>query len=887
MSVVAWQANRYVEKNRELQLLQSLDSYASTLESGTTSSQAMGAAISFGLVNKEAKQLASGKLPPDSPSVLSALDSLRSQFSIETAFLVNKQGVIVAYSSNNITQGRGRDLSTQPYVKLAMQGATNVYPSVGNGTNQPGIYLAAPLRSAINSTSKIIGVIVLKVGYGKLNQLLKSWTDGIAILLSPQGVVFASSWRDWVLRTVGKKSSVQIANILRTRQFGNVIDHGPPLPFTFNMHETNIDGVRYVMRGRPLDWNDTGGDWRLLLLDRREPWWDQGSVLSASGLAGLFLAIALFWLFNLVKNAFLLKNMNLKLQARDVVLRERAQLLRDAQSIAGLGTYKFTLSTGLFELSEIAYQLLGIDKMYDHSLSGWGALIHPDDRIMASEKFNEDIAGKGNVLDSEYRIIRPDDQMERWIHAIRKLKLDEQGNPFQVLGTIQDVTERKQAEDEIVSLAFYDPLTGLPNRRLLMDRLQRTLAGCARKKCFGALLFIDLDNFKNLNDTLGHDVGDLLLQQVAKRLISCVREGDTVARMGGDEFVVILQELSLHQHEAVYQVETLAEKILALLNQSYYLANKERQSTPSIGVAMFYDNKSSIDELMKQADIAMYSAKSAGRNAIRFFDPDMQAKVEYLSAIEEWMKKALLQHQFLLYYQAQVGELGKIVGAEVLIRWQHPERGMILPDDFIPISEETGLIVPIGLWVLETACHQLKTWESDPEMECLQLAVNVSARQFKQTDFVDQVVSVLKKTDINPARLKLELTESMVLGDIDKTIVKMYALRRLGIEFAMDDFGTGHSSLASLQKLPLDQLKIDKTFIKDVARNNDGTIIVQTIIAMANNLGMEVIAEGVETQAQKELLLKHGCLHFQGYLFSKPMPVEVFERMLKEKTLQI
>jgi diguanylate cyclase (GGDEF)-like protein/PAS domain S-box-containing protein len=452
------------------------------------------------------------------------------------------------------------------------------------------------------------------------------------------------------------------------------------------------------------------------------------------------------------------------------------------------------------------------------------------------------------------------------------------GEIVSVMGVGHDITELNSQRLKIREIAFYDPLTNLPNRRLMIDRLQLALISSERSGMQSALIIIDLDNFKTLNDTLGHDHGDLLLQQVAQRLTACVRQEDTVARMGGDEFVIILENLSEKPQEAAFQVEALGEKILAILNQPYQLVNHSRHSTPSIGVVIFGGNSISIEELMKRADIAMYSAKKAGRNAIRFFDLNMQSAVEIRSSLEESMKQALTQQQFKLFYQAQVDNSGMIVGAEVLLRWQHPVQGMMLPEAFIAIAEETGLIINIGQWVLNSVCQQLKKWEKQPGKDQLHLAVNVSARQFLETEFVDQIIDILNTTEVDPARITLELTESMVLSNITEAASKMAALKKLGIKFAIDDFGTGHSSLSSLQKLPLDQLKIDQSFIHDIADNHDGVIIVQTIIAMANNLGMEVFAEGVETQAQKDFLVEHHCLNFQGYLFGEPMPVDEFEQ---------
>jgi len=457
---------------------------------------------------------------------------------------------------------------------------------------------------------------------------------------------------------------------------------------------------------------------------------------------------------------------------------------------------------------------------------------------------------------------------------------DQNGIVTNYVATLFDITLSKAAADEIERLAFYDPLTGLPNRRLLMDRLKPALASSHRsdRKC--ALLFIDLDNFKTLNDTLGHDVGDLLLQQVAVRLTSCVREVDTVARLGGDEFVVMLEDLSEKTTEAVEQTEVVGNKILSTLNRPYLLATHDYHNTPSIGAILFNGYDQTVDELLKQADIAMYHAKASGRNTLRFFDRQMQAGIIARVALEADLRQAVAENQFEMYYQLQMSHNNRITGAEALIRWHHPQRGLVSPTDFIPLAEENGLILSIGLWVLETACAQIKIWEDSEHTRHLQLAVNVSARQFRQPDFVVQVDQVLRTKAIDPSRIKLELTESMVLEDIDDTIVKMNALRKIGVYISMDDFGTGHSSLSSLRKLPLDQLKIDQSFVSDILRDPDDAVIVRTIIAMAKSLGIEVIAEGVETEAQRAFLEQNDCLLYQGYLFSKPVPLELFEQLL-------
>jgi len=454
------------------------------------------------------------------------------------------------------------------------------------------------------------------------------------------------------------------------------------------------------------------------------------------------------------------------------------------------------------------------------------------------------------------------------------------------VGTLTDITLSKQAEQKIESLAYYDPLTHLPNRRLMLDRIRHALAASARSGKEGALLFLDLDNFKSLNDTLGHDMGDVLLQQVAERLTTCVREDDTVSRFGGDEFVVLLEGLSIQAAEAAAQTEDIANKILSSINMPYQLASHHYTSSTSIGIVLFNDHQAEVEELLKQADIAMYQAKDNGGNALRFFDPQMQASITARAELENELNQAIKQQQFQLYYQIQLDSTLSTIGAEVLIRWIHPERGLVSPLNFIPVAEQNGAILAIGQWVLDTACTQLKVWQQSALTRDLTLSVNVSAKQFHQADFISQVTMTVQQHNINPARLKLELTESLLLNDIEDTIEKMKTLADIGIQFSLDDFGTGYSSLQYLKRLPLHQLKIDKSFVDDLVSNSNDQVIVRTIIAMAHSLGLSVIAEGVETKDQQQQLLTGGCKHYQGYLFSKPLPITEFNQLLKEHGVQ-
>jgi diguanylate cyclase (GGDEF)-like protein/PAS domain S-box-containing protein len=467
------------------------------------------------------------------------------------------------------------------------------------------------------------------------------------------------------------------------------------------------------------------------------------------------------------------------------------------------------------------------------------------------------------------------------VEAHWTLVQDEIGRPQSILAIKTDITQRKAAEREIQYLAFYDPLTRLPNRQLLMDRLQHALERSARSDSEGALLFIDLDNFKTINDTLGHDMGDLLLQQVAGRLVACVRKSDTVARLGGDEFVVMLENLGVTPDVAAERVKATGEKILAALNQPYLFERYEHYSTPSIGVSLFKDHRDSIGELLKRADLAMYQAKAAGRNTLRFFDPAMQAAVSARAALEADLRQGLREREFLLHYQPQFDGDGAMTGVEALLRWEHPGRGLVSPEEFIPLAEETGLILCLGQWVLETACTQLAAWSARTETAHFCMAVNVSARQFRHPNFMDMVLSVLDRTGADPCKLKLELTESVLVDNADDTIAKMSALKEKGIGFLLDDFGTGYSSLAYLKRLPLDALKIDRSFVSDVPTDPNDGAIARTIMALANSLGLAVIAEGVETVAQRDFLARHGCHAYQGYLFSRPLPVDRLEEFMR------
>ena len=454
---------------------------------------------------------------------------------------------------------------------------------------------------------------------------------------------------------------------------------------------------------------------------------------------------------------------------------------------------------------------------------------------------------------------------------------DVDGKVTNYVASFTDITHRKIAEKQIVQLAYYDHLTNLPNRRMLIDRLKLAMANADRSHRFGAILFMDLDNFKTINDTLGHDKGDDLLKQVAERAVSSLREGDMVARLGGDEFVVMLEDISSEESEASRLVMIVAEKLAESLSQPYMLGTQEYVCTSSIGITLFNGNRLELGELLKQADIAMYESKKAGRNTVHFYDARVQDAIVARAKLAADMRIGLDQQQFELYYQVQVDRDRKVFGAEALIRWNHPERGLLQPAEFIPIAEEEGLILPMGNWVIEAGCWQLMAWKGKEATKGMTLAVNVSASQFLQRDFVEQVRLAVEKYSINPSLLKLELTEGMLFENIDASITEMQKLRDIGILLSLDDFGTGYSSLNYLKRLPLNQIKIDQSFVRDLGHDENDRGIILTIIAMAKTLNLEVIAEGVETAEQKRFLEESGCTQYQGYLFGKPMPLEQIE----------
>jgi diguanylate cyclase (GGDEF)-like protein/PAS domain S-box-containing protein len=507
----------------------------------------------------------------------------------------------------------------------------------------------------------------------------------------------------------------------------------------------------------------------------------------------------------------------------------------------------------------------------------WLRLTHPDDQRRVRDFFEQVLASSKQSYEVELRLRHKDGH---YVPVLSRgfILRDEHGKAVRVSGTNTDLTERKEAERHIHQLAYFDYLTGLPNRRFLTEELHKLLSRSTRSGELGAVLFIDLDNFKMLNDTLGHDVGDMLLREAAYRLRHAVREGDYVARLGGDEFVIVLDNLGSDVAVAAAEADVVGHKVLAVCAENYALPARPYRSTASVGIALFGRDTDSVDVLLRQADLAMYQAKAAGRNMLRFFDPLMQATIDRRYALEHDLRDGLVREEFRLYCQPQFDGDGQLAGGEILLRWQHPQRGLVGPAEFIPTAESTGLMLQVGRWVLRESCRRLAGWGSDPVLGKIQLAVNVSAQQVHALQFVDDTLDIIAQTGADPHRLSLELTESLLAENMEDVIEKMHRLKQAGVNFSIDDFGTGYSSLSYLKRFPLEKLKIDKSFVRDIHTDPNAAVIVEVIITLARKLGLKVIAEGVEKDEQRDFLRDGGCDGFQGYLLGHPVDIDEFER---------
>lgn len=552
--------------------------------------------------------------------------------------------------------------------------------------------------------------------------------------------------------------------------------------------------------------------------------------------------------------------------------------LAEAHRQAGLSNWEWDIVSGQVRWSSEIYHVLGISEAtHRPSEETLRRLIHPEDVEIARQAFVAALKGTA-PFDIDYRIVLPSGDI-RVIHAQGIAQMGADGRAFRMTGTIQDITQRKRTEEQIRQLAFYDTLTGLPNRVFFKEHVKQALRHAEREGHSVALFFLDLDNFKNINDTLGHQVGDLLLEQVAQRLSHCVRGEDSilraqadefnhhVARLGGDEFTVLVHEIR-HPEDAA----KVAQRILHALADAVEIENQELFVSTSIGIAIYPLDGRDHDTLLKNADTAMYHAKGQGRGRYQFYNASMHASALEKLELETGLRRALERSEFRLYYQPRVdSETGIVVGTEALLRWAHPQRGLVPPVQFIPLAEETGLIVPIGAWVLHEACRQNKAWHN-AGLPPVAVSVNISSLQFRQRNFADLVADALEVHDLPAECLELEVTESLLMQDAELTVQTIRNLKRTGVRISIDDFGTGFSSLNYLKRFPVDTLKIDRSFIRGVNLDRDNSAIATAIIALAKSLDLSVVAEGVETNAERSYLVQRGCREMQGFLISKPLP---------------
>lgn len=797
-------------------------------------------------------------------------------------YVLDRSGRTVA--SSNWDQGDsfiGHDFAFRPYFKDAMEGFEGRFFGMGTVSMVPGFYLSFPVRSQ----GSIVGVAVVKINLTTVDSEWRSDQGFDLAVTDDAGVVFLSSRAEWKYRPTQELTREQQKKLDQTKKYGGMLRQ----PMVIGDHKlwsgaTQISHVQmsdkatdareyYVVKTRSLE-KSPWTIWVFMSTKKAQ----EVALINAGVFLGLISVFIAFTMYLQEQKRRLTERLEAQISMRES--HERFKILSKATSDV---VWDWDIQSDHLWWNENLLKAFGYGSSdLEATYESWSRHVHFEDRARVLEGIQGVIKGGGDMWSDEYRFVCSDGCIAEVFDRGTVIR-GPAGEPVRMVGSMIDITERKESEREIQHMALYDSLTDLPNRTLLQVRLQQALNTSARSKSMGALFFIDLDNFKEINDTLGHDKGDLLLKEVAARLSACVRASDCLARLGGDEFVIMAERLAADVDEATMQSKMIAEKVLAALSKPFDLAGATRHTSPSIGISLFDGGVTSVEEILKTADMAMYEAKADGKNTFRFFYPAMQKLAMERSELETDLRVAVGADALYLHYQPQCDKTGAVHGAEALVRWNHPRRGNVSPAEFIPIAEKNGLIIQIGEWVLKEACRQVARWSSDPVLSNVTIAVNVSAKQFHRDDFVERVITTIKESGCDPTRLKLELTESALAADIDDVIRKMEEIRKLGVLFSLDDFGTGYSSLSYLHRLPISQLKIDRSFVMQIAENRNGTAIVRTIVALGQTLGLNVIAEGVETSAQVEGLEAEGCRAYQGYLFGRPVSAEVFATVAKRQ----
>lgn len=812
------------------------------------------------------------------------LAELNAAAGSEVVYLMDRNGDTIAASNwNRQNSFIGLNFSFRPYFKDALQGHDGHFYGMGTVSRSPGYYLSHPVKA----DGDIIGVVVVKLDLASLDQEWEKNTDFEVTVTDEHDIIFLSSRADWKYRPMRQLHAQDLQVLDQTKQYGaslrtplhigQRLAGGAPV---WQIRSTNKDGyianqTDYVVQQKKLDISP----WTVSVLMRTEQV-HKAALRSAAIVAAIFCLIGIIaMLFIRAQRRRISERMATHLRLKES--HERFKIVCKATSDV---VWDWDLQCDMLWWNENMQSLFGhLATEIEPGGASWANRIHEEDQARVLEGIHRVIDSSEERWSDEYRFMCQDGRHVEVLDRGFVIR-NSAGKAIRMVGSMTDITYRKEYEKAIQRLAFYDPLTQLPNRSLLQERLHQALMNSARTNAVGAVLFLDLDNFKSLNDTLGHDKGDLLLMQVASRLSACVRECDTVSRMGGDEFVILIERLGDNHEDAAINAKIVAKKVLDAFTIPFDLEGLQRHISPSIGISLFNKTNRHMDEVLKAADLAMYEAKSDGRNTMCFFDPKMQELIIARSALETDLHNALDRGELMLHYQVQCDHNGQIISAEALLRWQHPQKGLISPAEFIPIAEQTGLIAPIGCWTLRQACLQLVKWACDPATSCLTVAVNVSARQFHRADFVTKVRAIVEETGANPQKLTLELTESVLVDDVDKANAKMNQLKHLGITFSLDDFGTGYSSLAYLHMLPINQLKIDRAFVAQVPKDANSAAIVRTILALGKALNLTVVAEGVENEEQLAFLKAEGCAMYQGYLFGRPLNISQFLSLASNRT---
>jgi len=782
-----------------------------------------------------------------------------SNYGADAIDILNAAGDCIASSNiDPVVSPIGNNYSGREYYPQSQLGKPYLQYAMGRTTHVAGIYFSFPIMQS----NQLLGIVVVKRNLIKVAGLI----DHVSSFISDRnGVVILASDKQLEFHTLPDNSISKIKTKDILAQYGRSIlsplkwtswdkfdsvflindEPAPQLIKSYTLPDESIT----IHLTRPLTELNHIGLERILIF----------FILTFSGFMFIFAASAMMIYWTESRRARSEKNI-----AAKAFESKEGMLITDNNKIILRVNNAFSTITG-YSSDEIVGKNPKVLSSGRHDDSYYAEMWQRinDKGIWEGEIWNR---RKNGDIYPEYL-------------TISSVK-DDNGNITNYVASFSDISLNKHQESELIRMAHYDSLTNLPNRYLLSIRIHEAMSAGTNNGKYGALISLDLDNFKRLNEIHGHSNGDKLLNQVARRLLACVRETDTVARSSGNSFMVVIKQLSSNMEESIVEAQRIAKVIHEDLSRSYPFENTDYHITTSIGIVLFRGHLNTQEEILSHVDAAMFQAKELGRNTICFYDSSLQDELEKRTQLELALRAAITNNELELYYQIQVDQFDHPVGAEVLSRWTHSELGVISPSQFIPIAEETGLILPLGLWVLETACKRLAAWKNNQLTNKLILSVNISAKQFKQLNFIAQVQELITSFSIDPSLLKFELTESMLLDNFEETIIKMKALKGMGIGFALDDFGTGYSSLQYLKRLPLDQLKIDQSFVRDIAIDSSDKAIVSTILAMARSLNLDVIAEGVETEEQRHFLQNSGCDHYQGYLFGKPVSIDKFEETL-------